>query len=265
VSWNAGAQRIKGYHSTEIIGRHFSCFYANEDLQNGKPEMELQVAARDGRFEDEGWRIRKDGSLFWASVVITAVRDDAGKLIGFGKVTRDFTERMQAQQALEQEIAERREIQRKLYDSENSLRQLSRQLLRTQDEERRRIGRELHDSLGQSLAAMKIDLDSLRSSVEPGGVAGHKVAECIDLVQTAIKEVRTISCLLYPPMLEEMGLKWPSRSRFGAGALPRSARKPDEHPPAFWKPDCPHPPGHERRDGRSGNQGSRKRNCTQIS
>jgi len=207
MSWNAGAQRIKGYHSAEIIGRHFSCFYPNEDLQNGKPEMELRVAAKDGRFEDEGWRIRKDGSPFWANVVITAVRDDAGKLIGFGKVTRDATDRMQAQQALEQEIAERREIQRKLYDSENSLRQLSRHLLRTQDEERRRIGRELHDSLGQSLAAMKINLDSLSSIVDPGGVAGHKVAECIELVQTSIKEVRTISYLLYPPMLEEMGLK----------------------------------------------------------
>jgi PAS domain S-box-containing protein len=207
VSWNAGAQRIKGYSAAEIIGQHFSCFYPNEDLQNGKPEMELRVAAKDGRFEDEGWRIRKDGSPFWANVVITAVRDDAGKLIGFGKVTRDATERMQAQQALEQEIAERREIQRKLYDSENSLRQLSRHLLRTQDEERRRIGRELHDSLGQSLAAMKINLDSLSSIVDPGGVAGYKVAECIELVQTAIKEVRTISYLLYPPMLEEMGLK----------------------------------------------------------
>src|SRR6266436_989185 len=103
MSWNAGAQRIKGYHSAEIISRHFSCFYPNEDLQNGKPEMELRVAAKDGRFEDEGWRIRKDGSPFWANVVITAVRDDAGKLIGFGKVTRDATERMQAQQVLEQE------------------------------------------------------------------------------------------------------------------------------------------------------------------
>src|SRR5882672_11022400 len=207
MSWNAGAQRIKGYHSAEIIGRHFSCFYPNEDLQNGKPEMELRVAAKDGRFEDEGWRIRKDGSPFWANVVITAVRDDAGKLIGFGKVTRDATDRMQAQQALEQEIAERREIQRKLYDSENSLRQLSRHLLRTQDEERRRIGRELHDSLGQSLAAMKINLDTLTAIVGQDGAAAQKVAECVQLAEIGIKEVRTISYLLYPPMLEEMGLK----------------------------------------------------------
>src|SRR6267142_577209 len=165
VSWNNGAQRIKGYQGAEIIGKHFSCFYPPSDLQNGKPQWELEVAAKEGRFEDEGWRIRKDGSRFWASVIITAIRDEAGTLIGFGKVTRDFTERMRAQDALRQEIIERRQAQRKLYDSEQSLRQLSKHLLRTQDEERRRIGRELHDSLGQSLAAMKINLDTLVAAV----------------------------------------------------------------------------------------------------
>jgi len=207
VSWNNGAQRIKGYQAAEIIGKHFSCFYPPEDLQNGKPQWELEVASKEGRFEDEGWRIRKDGSRFWASVIITAIRDDAGKLIGFGKVTRDVTERMRAQDALRQEITERREAQRRLYDSEKSLRQLSKHLLRTQDEERRRIGRELHDSLGQSLAAMKINLDTLASIVGSDGAAGQKVAECVQLAETGIKEVRTISYLLYPPMLEEMGLK----------------------------------------------------------
>src|SRR6266446_10848148 len=125
VSWNNGAQRIKGYQGAEIIGKHFSCFYPPADLKNDKPRWELEVAAKEGRFEDEGWRIRKDGSRFWASVIITAVRDESGKLIGFAKVTRDFTERMRTQDALRQEIIERREIQRKLYDSEQSLRQLS--------------------------------------------------------------------------------------------------------------------------------------------
>ena len=207
VSWNTGAQRIKGYQGAEIIGKHFSCFYPPEDLQNGKPQMELRVAARDGRFEDEGWRLRKDGSRFWASVIISAVRDNTGKLIGFGKVTRDATERMHAQEALLREITERREAQRRLYDSENSLRQLSRHLLRTQDEERRRIGRELHDSLGQSLAAIKINLDTLASVVDGDDRVGPKIAECIQLAENSLKEVRTISYLLYPPMLEEMGLK----------------------------------------------------------
>jgi PAS domain S-box-containing protein len=86
-NWNNGAKRIKGYESAEIIGKHFSCFYPEEDLRNGKPDWELEVAAKEGRFEDEGWRVRKDGSRFWANVIITAIRDDAGKLIGFGKVT----------------------------------------------------------------------------------------------------------------------------------------------------------------------------------
>ena len=207
ISWNAGAERIKGYQGAEIIGKHFSCFYPEEDLRNGKPQHELVVAAAEGRFEDEGWRVRKDGSQFWASVIITAVRDHTGKLIGFGKVTRDSTERMHLQRNLEQEVAEKREAQQKLSDSEGSLRQLSLHLLRTQDEERRRIGRDLHDSLGQSLAAMKISLDSLTSIVGRDSLANQKVEECIELAENSIKEVRTISYLLYPPMLEEMGLK----------------------------------------------------------
>jgi PAS domain S-box-containing protein len=93
ASWNAGAQRIKGYTAREIIGRHFSVFYPEEDLKAGKTEHELRVAARDGRFEDEGWRLRKDGSRFWANVIITALRDPTGALIGYAKVTRDLTER----------------------------------------------------------------------------------------------------------------------------------------------------------------------------
>jgi PAS domain S-box-containing protein len=92
ASWNAGAQRIKGYAAAEIIGEHFSRFYPREDIESGKPKWELEVASREGRFEEEGWRLRKDGSTFWASVVVTAVRDDTGKLLGFAKVTRDLTE-----------------------------------------------------------------------------------------------------------------------------------------------------------------------------
>ncbi|MFL5575975.1 MAG: PAS domain-containing sensor histidine kinase [Gemmatimonadaceae bacterium] len=93
VSWNAGAQRLKGYTFDEIVGRHFSTFYPADDIAAGKPAMELVVAAREGRFEDEGWRLRKDGTRFWANVVITALRDETGELVGFGKVTRDLTER----------------------------------------------------------------------------------------------------------------------------------------------------------------------------
>ena len=93
ISWNTGAERIKGYRADEIVGQHFSRFYPAEDIERGKPDHELVVAAEQGRFEDEGWRVRKDGSRLWANVMITALRDESGKLRGFGKVTRDMTER----------------------------------------------------------------------------------------------------------------------------------------------------------------------------
>jgi PAS domain S-box-containing protein len=98
ASWNKGAHRIKGYTADEIIGRHFSVFYPHEDIVSGKPAQELKTANRLGRFEDEGLRLRKDGTTFWASVVVTAVRDDDGALIGFAKVTRDLTERRAVQE-----------------------------------------------------------------------------------------------------------------------------------------------------------------------
>ena len=93
ASWNAGAQRITGYETARIVGLHFSRFYPREDVERGKPRWELEIAASEGRFEEEGWRLRKDGSSYWANVVITAVRDDAGTLLGFAKVVRDLTER----------------------------------------------------------------------------------------------------------------------------------------------------------------------------
>jgi len=100
ASWNPGAERFKGYRHKEIIGEHFSRFYTPEDVALGHPEAELEAAMRKGRIEAEGWRVRKDGSRFWANVVITAVRDTDGRLLGFGKVTRELTERHHAEQAL---------------------------------------------------------------------------------------------------------------------------------------------------------------------
>jgi PAS domain S-box-containing protein len=106
VSWSAGAERVKGYSSEEMLGQHFSRFYPPEDVERGKPARGLAIAAEQGQFEDEGWRVRKDGSRFWASVVITALRNEAGQLRGFGKVTRDITERRRNEQALERANAE---------------------------------------------------------------------------------------------------------------------------------------------------------------
>src|SRR4029077_5614883 len=111
--WNQGAERIKGYKANEIVGRHFSAFYPPEDIQNGIPERELETVITEGRFEAEGWRVRKDGTRFWASVIITALTDEAGKLRGFSKVTRDVTERKRAKELLQ----ESEERHRKLFDN----------------------------------------------------------------------------------------------------------------------------------------------------
>ena len=102
ASWNAGAQHIKGYVANEVIGKHISSFYTPEDVAQGRPKALLDTAVAQGRVEDEGWRVRKDGSRFWADVVITALRDSDGRLQGFGKVTRDLTARKQAEERLRQ-------------------------------------------------------------------------------------------------------------------------------------------------------------------
>lgn len=100
-TWNSGAERIKGYRASEIIGQHFSTFYLPADIRRGKPEYELRVAAEEGRWEEQGWRLRADGALFWANVIITAIRDQTGALVGFAKVTRDLTERKRAEEERE--------------------------------------------------------------------------------------------------------------------------------------------------------------------
>jgi PAS domain S-box-containing protein len=111
-SWNPGAERIKGYRAEEIIGQHFSRFYTERDRAQGGPARALKSAAATGRFEQEGWRVRKDGSLFWAHIVIDAIRDEAGELAGFAKITRDITERREAEIALEADAARREQAQR---------------------------------------------------------------------------------------------------------------------------------------------------------
>ena len=104
-TWNPGAERLKGYRAEEIIGRHFSAFYAQEDRDRGKPEHVLDVAKSEGQYEEEGWRIRKDGSRFWANVAVTALRRKDGELMGFSKITRDFSNRKTAQESLLLELS----------------------------------------------------------------------------------------------------------------------------------------------------------------
>ncbi len=137
ATWNIGAERIKRYRADDIIGRHFSVFYPDEDVRAGKCEMELEVAARDGRFEDEGWRIRSDGTRFWANVVITAIRDATGALVGFGKVTRDLTERKRS-------------------EDERAARLAAEQANRAKDEFLALLGHELRNPLAPIVTALQL-------------------------------------------------------------------------------------------------------------
>src|SRR5690606_17637061 len=102
TNWNTGGERIKGYRSSEVVGRHFRQFFTEEERAAKVPETVLATAARDGKHESEGWRVRKDGSRFWASAVVEAIRDRRGRLLGFAKITRDITERRDAAIALQQ-------------------------------------------------------------------------------------------------------------------------------------------------------------------
>ncbi|HEV8241978.1 MAG TPA: PAS domain S-box protein [Thermoanaerobaculia bacterium] len=156
ATWNTGAQRLKGYRADEIIGRHFSTFYPAEARARRWPQQELELASRDGRFEDEGWRLRKDGSRFWANVVISALRDADGKLQGFAKVTRDLTERREAEENLRAAYGdlERRvqERTRELADANSALRDEVDQRRRLQ-EERERLADQLRQRVGELAAS----------------------------------------------------------------------------------------------------------------
>jgi PAS domain S-box-containing protein len=203
MTWNPGAQNLKGYSKEEIVGQHFSKFYPREAVQSGWPQRELALALKEGRFADEGWRVRKDGTTFWASVIISTLRAPDGTLTGFAKVTQDMTERRKTDervQALNQELRERvaqlDESRRVIELRTFELQKLSTRLLHIQDEERRRIARELHDDLGQQLSALKMELGNLAPS-----------ATVNELVDGAVASVRNLSYLLHPPLLDEAGLR----------------------------------------------------------
>jgi PAS domain S-box-containing protein len=121
TSWNHGAERLKGYGRDEILGKHFSIFYPAEDNQRDKPARELEIAARDGTLEDEGWRVRKDGSRFWANVIISAIRNEHGDLLGFTKVTRDLTARREADEQLRARTEELEEQKLQLQESNEAM------------------------------------------------------------------------------------------------------------------------------------------------
>ncbi|MGH9888028.1 MAG: PAS domain-containing sensor histidine kinase, partial [bacterium] len=137
TTWNIGAERIKGHTADEVIGQHCSIFYPDEEVRAGRCDQDLEAAARDGRSEDESWRVRKDGSRFWANVVTTAVRDEGGTLVGFAKITRDLTDR-------------------KRVDDERAARLVAEQANRTKDEFLAMLGHELRNPLAPIVTALQL-------------------------------------------------------------------------------------------------------------
>ncbi|PYT77310.1 MAG: hypothetical protein DMG40_23830 [Acidobacteria bacterium] len=232
MSWNAGAERLMGYAAEEIIGKHFSVFYLKEDVQSGKPERNLAEAARKGQSEDEGWRIRKDGSRFWTSALMTALRDSQGNLRGFAKLTRDMTERREREEALTRakellelrveqraavltrvneelrvEIAERKHAEEQFKETLEQLRSLAARLQRVREEERASIAREIHDELGQACTAIKMDLALIGNKLSKRQAQLRaKIESSMHLVDDMIVTLRRIASDLRPRALDDLGL-----------------------------------------------------------
>ena len=182
VNWNAGAERIKGYRPEEIIGRHFSLFYTEEDRRNGIPQKVIATATRINKFEAEGWRVRKDGSTFWASVVVNAIRDPTGRLLGFAKITRDLTERRAAEERIRQ--AQKMEAVGQLtggiaHDFNNllavvsgNIEALQRRLPKGADDNlRRRADAALHATMRAALLTDRLLAFSRRQPLEPKSIS----------------------------------------------------------------------------------------------
>jgi PAS domain S-box-containing protein len=191
VTWNAGAQRIKGYRAEEIIGQHFSRFYPREVVERGWPAEELRRATADGRIEDEGWRVRKDGTLFWANVVITALRDESGTLRGFAKVTRDLTERKESEEKARRLLQE--EAARKAAEAS------AQQALRAQQQERQQR-EQLHVTLSSiGDAVIVTDANGVVTFVnpvaaeltgwEPGAAAGQPLERVFHIINEETRQL----------------------------------------------------------------------------
>ncbi len=183
-SWNAGAERLKGYTADEIVGQHVACFYPPEEARQGAPARTLERAATEGRAVEEGWRVRKDGSRFWAEGLTTAVRDSEGRFVGYSVVTHDVTERRR-----------HAEVRARLLE----------QVTAAQEEEQRRLARELHDETGQSLTSLLVGLRTLAEAPSLAAVR-EQVAELRRVTARTLDEVRRLARGLRPGVLDELGL-----------------------------------------------------------
>ena len=203
ISWNRGAERIKGYREDEVLGQDFSIFYSREQVAAGHPQYELELAARDGRYAEEGWRVRRDGTRFWALEVISAMRDEAGDLIGFAKVTRDITARRRGdaelrlhREQLEARVAEQtRDLERNnamlVEETRRAARlavqrrDLVRQALEAEDRQRQRFSEGIHDEPLQNLLSARQDLSDVAVRDDP---ALRRAIELVDLTITQLRE-----------------------------------------------------------------------------
>jgi PAS domain S-box-containing protein len=183
ATWNAGAERIKGYTAGEIIGRHFSVFYPEQARESGWPEHELQVAAEKGSFTDIGWRVRKDGTTFWANVTLTALRDDTGRLIGYAKLTRDLTEAKRIETADQQ--------REEMLDAERNARMAAQRATRLKDEFLATLSHELRTPLSSILGWTQV---LLRGATPKGPEEQKRAIEVID--RNARAQVQLIDDLL---------------------------------------------------------------------
>jgi PAS domain S-box-containing protein len=258
VSWNNGAERLKGYQAEEILGKHFSTFHTPEDVANERPQQILEVAAQRGHSEDEGWRLRKDGSRFWANVVVTALRNARGNLQGFAKITRDMTERhgkeetlarakellqlrveqrtavlARVNQELRTEIAERERAEGQLRASLDQLRALAARLQNVREEERKSIAREIHDELGQACTAIKMDLALIgHKTTKRQTRLRAKVDSATQLVDGMIVTLRRIASELRPRTLDDLGLtaalEWQAQEFESRTGIPCRVALPQE-------------------------------------
>jgi PAS domain S-box-containing protein len=225
LSWNEGAERLKGYRADEIIGKNYDIFLNPEERKTGKTAAQLQEAATAGQSEDEGWLVRKDGWAFWANTVITALHDEQGRVYGFAKITRDITERkereesirmvnehlegriqertaelVQLNEALQSEVRERK-------NAEEQLRALAARQERVREDERTRLAREIHDALGQMCTALKMDIAWIAKRLPKNQRRlSEKSDAALRLVSDLIKSLRKLSTELRPSTLDALGL-----------------------------------------------------------
>jgi PAS domain S-box-containing protein len=200
TSWNLGAERIEGYRAEEIIGKHYACFFLADHAARGDPGMQLQFASIQGRYESEGWRVRKNGSQFWAHIIVTPLLDETGKPRGFSEITHDITERKRAEEDL--------------HSYADRLKVTSRRLVEVQEAERRLLARELHDRVGQNLTALGINLSLVASGLPAGSKPelAARLEECGSLVEGTVDAMRNVMAELRPHALDDYGLPAALRS-----------------------------------------------------